>query len=88
MSPSGIPYFKAWLIFVLVSAVCGFLAGAFAGFIVGAVMGVAGMEVEQIKLIGSVLGFILGLAASFLTFRWVIDRFVVPAVTSPQGSDL
>jgi hypothetical protein len=83
MASTGIPYFKAWLIFVISSTVIAFGAGIAVGFVVGAMLGVAGVSIEQIQTICGVLGFVLGLVVSFLIFRWVIERYIVPAVAPP-----
>ncbi len=88
MTPSGIPYFKAWLIFAISSTALALGVGAAAGFVVGAALGIAGVGVAQIQTIGSILGFVVGLVVSFLMFRWVIDRFIVPAVISSQAQNL
>lgn len=84
MASKGIPYFKAWLIFAISSTLLAFGAGIAVGFVVGAALGIAGVSIEQIQTICSILGFVLGLVVSFLIFRWVVDRFIVPAVTLPN----
>lgn len=88
MASTGIPYFKAWIIFAIVSVLLGFFGGMAIGFVVGFAMGVAGMPIESIQLVCTILGLIVGLVASFATFRWVVDRFIVPAVASPPSNQV
>jgi hypothetical protein len=85
MEHSAPPIFKAWLIFVIVGNVLGFLAGAAAGFVVALMMGAAGhRDPDEIRIACGIAGFIAGLPVSFLVFQRVINRFIVPNVWPPH----
>ena len=85
MAPARIPYFKAWFIFYLASTLIALGVGMAVGFVVGAILGIAGVEIVVIQRVCRGLGLILGLVVSYFIFRWVIDRFVVPAISTPQA---
>lgn len=81
MSNSQIPYFKTWLIYSLSSMVLSALCGMASGMVCGMIMGAAGVPLDTIKVVCGVLGFVLGLAISFIMFRWAVDKFIVPKVS-------
>lgn len=85
MATARIPYFKAWFIFYLASTLTALGVGMAVGFVVGAILGIAGVEIVMIQRICGGLGLILGFVVSYFIFRWVIDRFVVPAISTPQA---
>jgi ABC-type uncharacterized transport system permease subunit len=82
MAHNQIPYFKTWFIYTLCSLVVSFASGMVIGFVLGAILGIAGASLETIQVVCAIAGFVLGLAISYLIFRWVVDRFIVPAIAS------
>jgi hypothetical protein len=84
MIPAGIPYFKAWLIFLLVSTLLAMGVGMAVGMLIGVVLGIAQVDLLIIQRVCAAIGFVLGLVVSYSIFRWVIDRYVVPAVRSAE----
>lgn len=85
MTSGKIPYFKAWFIFYLGSTLIALGVGMVVGFLVGAILGIAGVEIITIQRTCAILGGLLGVVISYFIFRWVIDRFVVPAVSATQS---
>ena len=84
MEQAGPPIFKAWLIYMILANVLGFLAGAAAGFVVGIVLAAAGhRDLDQVRLAAQVAGFIAGLPVSFIVFQRVVNRMIVPNVWPP-----
>ncbi|UCC22796.1 MAG: hypothetical protein JSW23_01630 [Planctomycetota bacterium] len=80
MDDTQIKFFKGWLIFFIISTICGLIAGLVTGAILGFILGVAGTDIEIIKLAGGAAGFIVGLPISFVCYRWSIRRFILPQV--------
>lgn len=73
-----VKFLKAYTIYALVGAVCGFFAGAGQGFILGMAMALAGVEPQIIPIITGITGFITGLIISFFIYRWSIRKFIIP----------
>lgn len=81
-------YFKAWLLFALVSLFGGFIAGAVVGGVLGGILGAAHFPVKTIAIVCGFAGFLAGLPISYLCFRFVVKHFIVKKLadqsTSPQ----
>ena len=73
-------YTKAWLIFYVLSLVCGSLAGALVGGVAGFILGASGVDLGKIRIIGAGLGFLVGLPISYAFYRWSVRRFILPQV--------
>jgi hypothetical protein len=82
MSDSRIPYFKAWLIYSVATVLLAFFGGMAVGAVMGFIMGAAGVQIETIRTVGGILGMVVGIIVSFIMFRWTIDKFVIPAITT------
>jgi hypothetical protein len=85
MDERQIKFFKAWVIFFIVGAVCGGIAGFFASGILGSFLGIIGADVEIIKLACVVAGFIVGIPISFVCYRWSVKRFILPQILVESG---
>jgi len=68
MAHAGPPIFKAWLIFVVLANVFGFVAGAAAGFVVALLLSAVGTNAQQIPIASGIAGFIAALPISFIVF--------------------
>jgi len=79
-------YLKAWFILWLLATVGGFFAGAVVGGLVGAILGAVGVPVQTIKIICSVVGFLISVPLSYVVFRFVVARFIVPKIAARDGS--
>jgi hypothetical protein len=83
---SQIPYFKAWIIFYLATLLLSFLCGMAIGAALGAGLAIVGAPVQTIQIVGGIAGFVLSLVISFVMFRWVVDKYIVPSVASTAAS--
>lgn len=70
-------YFGIWLLFWVCSMVGGFVLGAVGGGIVGAILGAARVDIKTIQLICGGVGFILGIALSYVLFRVFVGNLIV-----------
>lgn len=77
---SQLPYFKSWLLFVVIAGIGSGLAGAIGGGGIGAIMGSAGASVTTIKIVAGGFGFLLGLPISYYTFKWAVRKFIVASL--------
>jgi hypothetical protein len=77
-------YLKAWFFFFLVATIGGAAAGAVVGAIIGAVLSGSNIPLPTITMVGATVGFLIGLPISYFTFRWSIQRFILPNL----GADL
>lgn len=77
-----IKYLKAWILFFLVATVGGFVAGAVIGGIAGFIVGLANAShpenVANYIPLFQILGFMAALPVSFLTFKWSVEKFILP----------
>ena len=75
-------YLKAWVIFTVVAIVGGVIAGGFAGGVAGFLLAFITEEdadiVERNKSYFQLVGAVVGLAVSFVTYRWSVSRFILP----------
>jgi len=81
-----IDYLKAWALFWVLATFGGLVLGAVAGGILGAILGAAGLQIQTIKIICGVFGFLLGIPLSYVLFRWSIAKFIVPKITAQNDS--
>jgi len=70
-------YLKAWIIFFLVATVGGGIAGGMVGGLLGGILGIAHVDLETIKRVGMIAGFIVGIPISYIVFYWVTSQFIV-----------
>jgi len=78
-------YFIAWAIFFVCALVGGMIAGFIGGAIIGGAMGVAGAKPGAIRAAGAMVGFLLSLPISYITFRFVVGKFVVEKVEAASA---
>ena len=71
-------YFKAWLIFFLVGTIGGALVGLILGSFLAGFLGAGGATMQQITNANRILGFIIALPISYVTFRAVVGKFLFP----------
>lgn len=75
-------YFKAWILFLILSLFGGFGAGMAAGSVIGAIMGAAGQNLQTIATTCRVVGYALGVVVSFICYRWSVQKFIVPQMSA------
>jgi hypothetical protein len=76
--PSEVQYFKAWLLFFFIATVGGGLIGIVLGSFLAAFLGAGGMSVAQMDRPVKILGVVIGIPISYITFRAVIGKYLFP----------
>ena len=77
-------YFKAWLLFFLIATVAGGAIGMVIGSSVGAFLAARGMPVRELAFILQLVGLVIAMPISYLTFRAVVGKYLFPKI---QRSD-
>jgi uncharacterized protein YacL len=78
--PNEFDYFKAWFLFFLVATVIGGAIGMVVGSSVGAVLSARGMPVRELAIVLQVIGLVIAMPISYLTFRLVVGKYLVPKI--------
>jgi hypothetical protein len=76
--PTAFQYFKAWLLFFLVAAVGGGILSMIIGSFVAAFLGAGGMSLQQMTRVLQIIGFIIAIPISYVTFRAVVGKYLFP----------
>ena len=76
--PSEFQYFKAWLFFFLVATVGGGIVGMMIGGFVAAFLGAGGMSLQQMTRVLQIIGFVIAIPISYVTFRAVVGKYLFP----------
>jgi uncharacterized BrkB/YihY/UPF0761 family membrane protein len=76
--PKEFDYFKAWLLFFLIATVGAGLVGMIIGSFVAAFLGAGGMPLPQMTRILQIVGFVIAIPISFITFRGVVGKYLFP----------
>jgi hypothetical protein len=71
-------YFKAWLLFFFIATVGGAVVGLIFGSLLAVFMGAAGSTTQEILSANRILGFVVALPISYVTFRAVVGKFLFP----------
>jgi hypothetical protein len=71
-------YFKAWLLLFLISTVGGWLVSLIIGSFVAAFLG--GMPLPQVTSILRIVGFVIAIPISYVTFRAVVGKYLLPKI--------
>ena len=73
-------YFVAWLLVGLGGFGGAFLLGLPLGFVIGLIGTLLEYDMRTIMPLTTIVGFILGLAVSFVMFTWVVNKLIVQKV--------
>ena len=73
-------YFKAWLLFFLIATVGGGILGMIVGAFVAAFLGAGGMPLAQMTRILRIIGFVIAIPVSYITFRAVVGKYLFPKI--------
>jgi putative flippase GtrA len=76
--PTEFQYFKGWLLFFLVATVGGGILGMIIGSFVAAFLGAGGMPLQQMTRILQIVGFVIAIPISYITFRAVVGKYLFP----------
>lgn len=71
-------YFKAWLLFLVVTTVGGAILGMIIASFVAAFMGAGGASLEQMTQVNRIIGIVIAIPISYVTFRAVVGKFLFP----------
>jgi hypothetical protein len=78
--PNEFDYFKAWLLFFLIATVGGGLVAMVLGSFLAAFLGAGGMPLAQMDRPLKVLGVVIGIPISYVTFRAVVGKYLFPKI--------
>ncbi|MEO0491637.1 MAG: hypothetical protein AAFX95_11010 [Cyanobacteria bacterium J06639_16] len=74
-------YFVAWLLFFLAATIGGGVVGFIFGAIIGVILGISGVtDPNVLATAGGIIGFIVGIPVSYLSFRFFVGKFIVDKV--------
>jgi membrane protein implicated in regulation of membrane protease activity len=83
--PREFDYFKAWLLFFLVATIGGGLVGIVIGSLLAAFLGAGGMPLPEMTRILQVVGFVIGIPISYITFRAVVGKYLFPKIEEDEA---
>jgi membrane protein implicated in regulation of membrane protease activity len=78
--PKEFDYFKAWLLFFLIATVGGGILAMIIGSFVAAFLGAGGMPLPQMTRILQIVGFVIAIPISYITFRGVVGKYLFPKI--------
>jgi hypothetical protein len=84
--PTEFDYLKAWLLFFLIAAVIGGAIGMVIGSAVGAVLSARGMPVPKLAIVLQIVGLIIAMPISYLTFRLVVGKYLFPKISKEDNA--
>jgi hypothetical protein len=76
--PTEFQYFKAWLLFFIVATVGGGLVAMIIGSFVAGFLGAGGMPLQQMTRILQIIGYVIAIPISYVTFRAVVGKYLFP----------
>jgi hypothetical protein len=82
--PTEFQYFKAWLLFFLIATVGGGIVGIVIGSLVAAFLGAGGMPLSQMTRILQIVGFVIAIPISYVTFRGVVGKYLWPKLEDDE----
>jgi hypothetical protein len=82
--PTEFQYFKAWLLFFLIATVGGGIVGIVIGSLVAAFLGAGGMPLSQMTRILQIVGFVIAIPISYVTFRGVVGKYLLPKLEDDE----
>jgi hypothetical protein len=80
--PTEFQYFKAWLFYFLIATVGGGIVALVIGSFIAAFLG--GMELSQTTHIFQVIGFVITIPISYVTFRAVVGKYLFPKIEEDE----
>jgi len=82
--PKEFDYFKAWLLFFLIATVGGGLVAMVLGSFLAAFLGAGGMPLAQMDRPLKILGVVIGIPISYVTFRAVVGKYLFPKIEEDE----
>jgi hypothetical protein len=80
-------YLKAWLLFFLIATIGGGILGMIIGSFVSAFLGAGGMPRPQMTRILQLVGLVITIPISYVTFRAVVGKFLIPKLWDDNESE-
>jgi ABC-type uncharacterized transport system permease subunit len=78
-------YLLAWFVFWICSVIGGFIFGAIIGGMLGAVLGVAQADMQTIRIVAGIAGFLISIPVNFAFFRLFVDLLIVRRIEARMG---
>jgi hypothetical protein len=78
--PKEFDYFKAWLLFFLIATVIGGGIGMVIANSVAAFLAAQGMPLRVLAILLQILGLVIAMPISYLTFRGVVGKYLFPKI--------
>ena len=82
--PTEFQYFKAWLLFFLIATIGGGIIGIIMGGFAAAFLGAGGMPLQQMTRILQIIGFVIAIPISYITFRAVVGKYLFPKIEEDE----
>jgi hypothetical protein len=82
--PKEFDYFKAWLLFFLIATVGGGIVGLIIGGFGAAFLGAGGMANAQTTRVLQIVGAVIGILTSYITFRAVVGKYLFPKIEEDE----
>ena len=82
--PTEFQYFKAWLLFFRVATVGGGVVVIIVGSFVAAFLGAGRMSLQQMTRVLQVIGFVIAIPISYVTFRTVVGKYLFPRIEEDE----
>jgi hypothetical protein len=79
-------YFKAWLLFFLVGTIGGGIVALVISSFVAAFLGAGRMPDTQMNRVLQIIGLVIGIMISYVTFRAVIGKYLVPKLWDDENT--
>jgi hypothetical protein len=84
--PNEFDYLKAWLLFFLIATVIGGAIGMVIGSSAGAVLSARGMAVRELAIALQIVGLVIAMPISYVTFRLVVGKYLFPKVSKEDNA--
>ena len=78
--PTESQYFKAWLLFFVVASACSWLITLVIGSFGVAFVGAGAGPLAQANQLIQIIGFIIAIPVSYVTFRGVVGKYLMPQI--------
>lgn len=78
--PTEFQYFKAWLFFLVVATLGAWLTTLILGSFVAAFMQAGGASLAQATQIIQIVGYVIAILISYVTFRGVVGKYLIPKI--------
>ena len=78
--PTEFQYFKAWLLFFVVTIGCSWLISLIIGSFAAAFIGAGGGSIAQANQLIQIISFVISIPVFYVTFRAVVGKYLIPKI--------